>query len=226
MMQRIFLYIILAGLSLPFWAGSCEAAELLIDDFSNGLSRMWEVEEFSGRTHYEPGVEDGRPCLKAVSKAAASGLYLKIDLDPVDTPIISWSWKVKNVLSKGDAHNKDGDDYAARIYIVFPSFFFWRTKAINYIWANRLPQGKMIPNAYSTNAMMFAVQSGSDKTGEWQTEERNVVEDFQRAFGEKPPKIGAIAIMTDTDNTGETAEACYGAISFRNTVDSLIAPPE
>lgn len=226
MVQRVVLYISLACLTLPFWAGAGGAAELLIDDFSNGLNRGWEVEEFSGRTRYEPGVEDGRPCLKAVSNATASGLFLKVDLDPVDTPILSWSWKVKNILSKGDARSKDGDDYAARIYVVFPSFFFWRTRAINYIWANRLPQGRMIPNAYSKNAMMFAVQSGPDKTGQWLTEERNVVDDFQRAFGEKMPRIGAIAIMTDTDNTGETAEACYGAISFRNTEFSLIAHPQ
>lgn len=216
MKQRIFLYMCLACLPLLFWTDTGGAAERLIDDFSSGLSQEWEVEEFAGRTRYETGVEDGRPCLKAVSRATASSLYLKIDLDPGDSPILSWSWKVKNVLSKGDARSKAGDDYAARIYVVFPSFFFWRTRAINYIWANKLPQGTMIPNAYTANAMMIAVQSGPDKTGQWLTEERNIVEDFRKAFGKKSPKIGAIAIMTDTDNTGETAEACYGAISFRN----------
>jgi hypothetical protein len=46
------------------------------------------------------------------------------------------------------------------------------------------------------------------------TEERNVYEDYKRAFGEEPPMISGIAIMTDTDNTGESAEAYYGNIVF------------
>ena len=61
---------------------------------------------------------------------------------------------------------------------------------------------------------------GPDQTGQWVTEQRNVVEDFKKAFGKEPPNIGAIAIMTDTDNTGETAEACYGTIKF---LDKAIA---
>lgn len=40
------------------------------------------------------------------------------------------------------------------------------------------------------------------------------VEDYRQAFGEDPPKVGAVAIMTDTDNTGEQAVAWYGAIRF------------
>ena len=44
--------------------------------------------------------------------------------------------------------------------------------------------------------------------------EKHLVEDYRRAFGEDPPKVGAVAIMTDTDNTGEEAVAWYGAIRF------------
>jgi DUF3047 family protein len=50
--------------------------------------------------------------------------------------------------------------------------------------------------------------------GKWIEEERNLVDDYRRAFGEDPPKVGAVAIMTDTDNTGEQAVAWYGAIRF------------
>ena len=61
---------------------------------------------------------------------------------------------------------------------------------------------------------MIAVESGPEKTGQWLEEKRNVLEDFRRHFGEDPPKVGAIAIMTDTDNTGEKAIAWYGPISI------------
>jgi len=61
---------------------------------------------------------------------------------------------------------------------------------------------------------MVAVESGDGNEGRWIDEERNLAEDYRRAFGEDPPRIGAVAIMTDTDNTGEDAVAWYGAIRF------------
>lgn len=62
---------------------------------------------------------------------------------------------------------------------------------------------------------MIVVESGTTKLNTWVTEERNVYEDYKRAFGEEPPPISGVAIMTDTDNTGESAEAYYGDILFK-----------
>lgn len=44
------------------------------------------------------------------------------------------------------------------------------------------------------------------------SEERNVYEDFKKACGREPGEVGAVAIMTDTDNTASTAEADYDDI--------------
>jgi hypothetical protein len=52
---------------------------------------------------------------------------------------------------------------------------------------------------------MIVVEGGSTNLNTWITEERNVYEDYKRAFGEEPPMISGVAIMTDTDNTGESA---------------------
>jgi len=53
------------------------------------------------------------------------------------------------------------------------------------------------------------------RLNQWGNEERNVYEDYKKAFGEEPPMISGIAIMTDTDNTGESATAYYGDIVFK-----------
>lgn len=187
---------------------------LLIDDFGKGLSSGWEKKVFKGETVYEPVVDEGRPALKAESRATASALIYRISLDPKAHPKLSWSWKIVRTIRKGDERTKGGDDYAARVYVVFPSVLFWRTRAVNYIWANRLPRGAFLPNVYTGNAVMVAVESGDADAGRWIDEERNLVEDYRRAFGEDPPAIGAVAIMTDADNTGEYAVAWYGAIRF------------
>jgi len=194
-------------------AGTLMAAsgEILVDDFSGGLS-LWKEKSFAGNTQYRVEQTGQGPVLKAESRAAASGLYREMAFDPGEYPFLEWSWKIESVLKKGDARTKAGDDYAARVYVVFPSLLFWRTKALNYVWANKLPRGESVPNPFVKNAMMIAVESGNARAGEWVRERRNLVEDFRRSFGYDPPTAGAVAIMTDTDNTGESAVAWYGPI--------------
>ena len=173
--------------------------------------------------------------VKAVAEVSASGLTREIKIDSKEYPIIQWRWKVSNILKKGDVHKKEGDDYPARIYITFEYTpgkvsFFEKTKyeairllygeypplaAIDYIWESKAPVGTMVPSPYTDRVMMFVVESGSAKLDQWVSEERNVYEDYKKAFKEEPPMISGVAIMTDTDNTGESTTAYYGDILFK-----------
>jgi hypothetical protein len=187
--------------------------EIIIDDFSNGIKPGWKIRSFKGTTDYTWIKQDNRTYVRATSKGTASGLYYEIKFEPRQYPYLRWQWKVENIIASGDALQKSGDDYSARIYVVFPSFFFWNTRAINYIWANKLPKEQAVPNPYTANSIMISVESGRAESGKWITETRNIYEDYKRFFGKEPPMAGAIAIMTDTDNTGESATADYGPIS-------------
>jgi hypothetical protein len=138
----------------------------------------------------------------------------RVDVDLEATPVIRWSWKVAGPLPQGDERRQDGDDYGARIYLIFSHPLPWKTRAIAYIWANRLPRGESLPNAYTTNLRMLAVQSGRARNGQWLKEERNVVEDYRRLFGSSPPPLRGVGIMTDSDDTRGEALAWYGSISF------------
>ena len=181
-------------------------------------------------------VKDGeRIVVKAASQASSSGLTREVRIDPREYPIIQWQWKVSNILKAGDVAKKEGDDYPARIYVTFQYDsqkvgLFGKAKyeaakliygqypplgAINYIWESRAPVGTTVPNPYTDQVHMIVVESGPAKLNTWITEERNVYEDYKRAFGEEPPMISGVAIMTDTDNTGESAEAYYGDIVFK-----------
>lgn len=187
---------------------------VVIDDFEHGLKSHWERKTFKGKTKYSVVNEEGSHILKAESNASATGLIYKYKYDPKEFPILTWRWKIGNIISKGDENKKDGDDYAARVYVVFPHWFRPFTKSINYIWANKLPKGEHIPNQFYSRALMVAVESGSENIGKWITERRNIYEDYKILFGEEPPSAGAIAVMTDTDNTGESAVAYYDDISI------------
>ncbi len=48
-----------------------------------------------------------------------------------------------------------------------------------------------------------------------QAETRNIYEDYKEAFGEEPPKITGIQIMTDSDDTESSARAAYGKIIIK-----------
>jgi hypothetical protein len=44
---------------------------------------------------------------------------------------------------------------------------------------------------------------------------QKLYKDFRKTFGYEPPAISGVAIMTDSDNTGESAIAYDGDIVFR-----------
>lgn len=190
-------------------------------------------------TTYSLVRDHDRVVVKAASQASSSGYTKELLIDPKEYPIIQWEWKVSNILKAGDVAKKDGDDYPARIYVTFQydsakvgllgkakyeaaKLIYGRYPplgAINYIWESRAPIGTAVPNPYTEQVHMIVVESGPAKLNTWITEERNVYEDYKRAFGEEPPLISGIAIMTDTDNTGESAEAYYGDIVLKRRVD-------
>ncbi len=201
-------------LSMAICPGSVSAAEIAVARFGTEGLGGWEVKEFEGLTDYRLVEEDGRTVLEAHAKGSASGLVKKLSFDPAEYRYLKWSWKIRQTVAGGDAKSREGDDYAARIYVIFPGFFFWQTRALNYIWANRLPKGDFVSNAFTANARMLAVQSGAEMAGRWISEQRDILADYRRLFGEDPPPAGALAIMTDTDNTGVEAIAWYGDITL------------
>lgn len=226
--------------------GSVEAAESfrLFDARrgEEGLPEGWRPLNFRNvkrHTVYRLLQEAGRPIIEAESDRSASGIIRPLDLDPQVYQTIAWCWKVKGIISKGDAATKAGDDYAARIYVAFKfdpdeASFFEAAKfktykllygeyppkgALNYIWANRMKKGDTLPNAYTNRARMIAVESGDEKVGRWICQERNLYEDYTKYFGEAPTRISGVAIMTDTDNTGETASAAFADLELRAISD-------
>lgn len=217
-----------------------EASEITVDRFSaeteqDGIPNGWKhllFKKIPSRTLYVVEKEGDNYFVKAKSHAAASAIYKEMDVDPKVFNTIRWRWRVENIIKKGDETKKAGDDYAARIYVAFKydyehaSFLeaakFGAIKLIygkyppqaiiNYIWANRLPKGGAIDNAFTDTVKMIAVESGDKEIGRWIAEERNLYEDYKMLFHEEPPHIEGIAIMTDTDNTGESAVAYYDDI--------------
>lgn len=189
--------------------------------------------KISAQTKYETVNDGDVTVVKASSEASASGLIKEVKIDPREYPIVRWRWKIENLLKNSDVNRKEGDDYPARLYITFkydPDKVSLSKKlkykagravfgdipigALNYIWETKTPVGAVVENAFTDFAQMIVVESGPQKVGMWIDEERNLYDDYKKAFGEEPPMINGVAIMSDTDNTKERAVAYYGDITF------------
>jgi len=222
-----------------------EVAKFSAGPVGTGLPDGWKPLTFKKvpkPTSYEL-VKDGEGVVvKAVSDASASGLIKEVRIDPKEFPIVRWRWKVENLLKSSDVSRKDGDDYPARLYITFeydPEKVSFAKKlkfkagqaifgdipiaALNYIWESKTPVGTIVDNAYTDFAKMIIVESGPQKVGMWIDESRNIYDDYKKAFGEEPPTINGVAIMSDTDNTKERVTAYYGDIVFVQRSTSGIA---
>jgi hypothetical protein len=221
----------------------CESP-LIIGHFSaessdNNLPENWEPLTFKvipSHTIYEKFNDNDVTVIKAISNASASGLIRKIRIDPRQYPIIRWRWKISNIFQHGDVTKKSGDDYPARIYIAFEytpeKVGVWEKAkfaaikliygeyppigALNYIWESKAPKGTIIANPYTDRVQMIVVENGMENLNTWKEEERNIFDDYMKAFGEAPSMITGIAIMTDSDNTGENAVSFYGDIIFES----------
>lgn len=201
----------------------------LHEDFL-GLER-WEPLYFpkiNSHSGYSTAMFEGTSVLVANSSVSASAIILNsTTIDAYETPIISWRWRVENIYEKGDISTKKGDDAPIRLYVMFaydPELAGVGMKvkyalaraiygsypphaSLNYIWASKVKKGELLKSAYTDRSAMIVMQSGKEYVGQWVEEQANMLEDYRKAFGQEPPHEARLAIMSDSDNTGESARA-------------------
>jgi DUF3047 family protein len=213
MKRRAFL--VLAAALLPCSARSQAAIEVMrFSALQSGapLPDWLKPQSFPSlprHTEFALVADEGRTVLRARAAASTSGLSRELSVDLRTHPMLAWRWKVMNLIARSDLATKAGDDFPARLYVVFGR------RALCYVWDSRLPVGTIAPNAYSDRVQMVVADSGAALLGRWAARERNVAEDFRRGFGTEPPLTSGVVVSADTDNTGESAESYFGDIEFR-----------
>jgi hypothetical protein len=228
------------GLAVPdtladtLWVGKFSA-----ESTASPVPSHWQPYRFDSLnpTRYLLVKEGGATVIEAVSKASASGLVRRIDVDLYRFPVLNWSWKATSMFSEEDPHSKAGDDYPVRISVQFAPDSSRRSltdrladmaaraicgkdapfRSISYVWSVREPIGKMVPNPYTPRSVTVVAASGTANMGRWMEIRRDVREDFRAAFNEEPPLVTSIGVMTDTDDTGNDTVSYYGDIWFGTT---------
>jgi hypothetical protein len=200
-----------------------------------GLPRGWEpliILRTKKPTHYQLVAEHGRTVLHAKAANAASGLMHNISFDPQKTPWLDWQWKIERLIKNADNSRRATEDSPVRIVLGFDGakdelpfadqIMFETAKLLTgrdmpyatlmYIWENKAPVGTVIASGRTGRLKKVVAASGTDGVGQWRNFSRNIVEDYEKAFGEKPGRLIGLGVLTDTDNTGDTVEAWYGDI--------------
>ncbi len=179
--------------------------------------------------------DTGTTVLKVESDDSAGSIGLPFSVDAKITPLMSWRWKVNRVLDKADINTKLGDDYAARVYVLFDVplaslSFTDRTKirlarmvagddvptaAICYVWDNKSAIGYNRWSPFTNRVRKIVLQSGNTHANQWMSETRDVAADFRAAFGIEPPRIIGVAIGNDSDQTDEKVTTWFGDVVFK-----------
>jgi hypothetical protein len=158
----------------------------------------------------------GRGIIKAESLGTRASLFKEVEEKERHFPILSWRWKISNIVRSAIETKKDRYDTAAQVIVVFgrsgglrgfrgePQRF-----KIEYIWASHLPKGHIFDHPGEKYCKVFVLESGEGRAGQWVLETRNLNKDYKKAFGIEPGGLLAIGIQTDTDHSNEMVTAFY-----------------
>jgi Protein of unknown function (DUF3047) len=239
-----------AGVSPPAQPSTGNPAEMpTISLFSAGKPgeklpsgwQEWSIAKFKRPTGYRLVDDQGKTVIRASADRSASGLIHPLTARTQDYRTLSWKWKVNQLINAADNTDRTKEDSPVRVVVTFAGdngtlpfaerLFANQVKGVTgqelpyatlmYIWENRVAKDTIIPNRHTSRIRMLVAESGRDKLGTWQAEERDLIADYKRAFGIENdadvPPISGIGIMTDTDNTGDNIYAYYGDIVLGKT---------
>ncbi|HPU51840.1 MAG TPA: DUF3047 domain-containing protein [Burkholderiaceae bacterium] len=192
----------------------------------------WLLHPTKKRTRYTVVPDGAQLVVRADADRSASGLIAPLDVDLATTPILEWQWRIDSTIADADNAVSSTEDAPVRVVLAFEGdksslpmrerLFAERVRLLSgrdlpyaslmYIWGTRAPSGSLIANPHTSRIQKLVVDSGSVNVRQWRKHRRNIAADYRRAFGSAPGRLVAVAIMTDTDNTGSVSSAYYGDI--------------
>lgn len=135
-------------------------------------------------------------------------------IDPDAAPRLKLRFKVTAWPKKGDLRRKDTEDAALRVFVIFDrgGGLISPPDTLGYAFASTNPVGRIVTSQRFDNVKFIPVAGPAGYDGGWIEVERDLVADYKAAFGKAPPRIRAIGIKSDTNNTGAKAAAVVDSI--------------
>lgn len=186
-------------------------------------------------TNYEL-VDDpaAAPAYRATSQCSASAMLLALpeDFELAKTPRLAWRWKIEEGLDVPNERTSEGDDFAARVYVLFrfdaERASLWRRfqdelgqrifgaeipgEALSYVWASRVAVGEHWTSPSQEDARLLVLESGSNQEAsrEWREVIVDLAQDAARVFDPAPRRPPyAVGLMTDSDDSCQQATSWF-----------------
>jgi len=189
---------------------------VVIEDFTKGkiggFPPDWRPRQESGRAVYSLQVENGLRFLHAAARGIGIQAAKQYEWDLAAYPVLAWSWRPIEFPRGSDERNPRTNDSALAVYAVFPHTY-WSVKSVKYIWSAVVPAGTRLTSSAGLTQVRV-LRSGTGGAGAWAEERVNVLDDYRASFQTaETPKPAGIAVLTDSDDTGSSAQGDYA--SFR-----------
>jgi len=168
-------------------------------------------------TDYRIASYQDRLSIRAEGQRSATGLALALDFDAEACPYLEWDWRVETLQEGANPYERPLDDAAASILVMFgdpgdlgaPR----AVPTLRYLWTiAAVPEETIIDSPSRPGVVRsVVVQGGVESPLAWASERRDLVADYQAAFGSLPKeRVRAVVLFTDNDQTQQPVVAHYG----------------
>lgn len=157
-----------------------------------GWRYLWHLgpgEIYSGQPR------DADPCIHCRTHADAGILQKDVEMPLDESTAISWRWCVEQLPSTLREDSVPSHDYLSL------AVEFDNGRDITYYWSSALPVGTgydcPLPN-WKGKEFHVVIRSGAAGIGEWQSERRNLFEDYRSYMGEPPSRVVRVWLIANS----------------------------
>lgn len=198
-------------------------------------------------TRFELADVQGERALKVTTQSSYGTWVHELPKAPAGR--LQWRWRLDQALSGGkalpDILTKAGDDAALKVCVMFDHPlarvpFLERTKlriarslsgedlpaaTLCYVWDSVHDAGLQAANPYTQRVRFIVLQGKGAALGQWQSESRDLAADFAKLFadeaplGSPPPKVRAVLVGADADNTGSQSIGWVKALEWAQVAE-------
>ncbi|MGV8057655.1 MAG: OmpA family protein [Smithellaceae bacterium] len=206
--------------------GIIPVAKFTTPAMPGGSPDGWKLEKKAGNPLMNMEKDGNAFYLHLISKGDSSfGVRKEARVDVKQFPILCWRWKVTKFPRGGDVRKSATDDQALQVYVAFKEsgLLGLNTPVIGYIWDNEAPRGwsGRSPQIGGGKLRYIVLRNKADGADRWQTERRNVYQDYKKLFadvnnGEPQGATTGLQIYINSQRTKSPAEGVIGDIYFSN----------
>lgn len=182
----------------------------------DALERDWQKFDVWQNTTFDLVAEGEDVAIRARAEGASGLLARRVDIDPTTCPILEWQWVIEALPTEADLSSRRSEDMAAALFVAFgdPGIFTNPdpVPTLRYVWSTETNGvDEVVDSPYFSGMIRsLPVRSGPAGIGSVTQERRNILSDYQLAFGELPQDdIEVIALFIDSDHGKDPLEARF-----------------